>query len=361
MPLEQLWFGKKGSSLMNIYRFSLVGILVLLAGAGCALEQRDQIFHLRGDYNYQFYKNHPQDYALTTVAHWAHGRISDVLLEAPRDTLQADEAFFKQGKWFLENPSRVEPHQDYVAPEYARLVWRAIRVVDWTHQLHEQLYDIMTDPSILPDQKKQWIDRSVDFYLSEPEMAFSPAPFEEVVMGRVELTQQPWFKAFRTHWPKTNGLFWAFHWWHPVIYEVQLLNPNLQDQKRAIREIDDLFMKDVVIHPPRRMHLSREVMPRFSQMSPEAANIFDNLHMFHGIVYDILASLKVQDKKKEIYRMIDLMTVKEGDRQKARNFPIPYSDSDPMVYTSELKGGGGEMGRIMGHRKGMHHHHKGGS
>jgi len=340
---------------IKISRFPLAGIFVVLIGTSCAMEQRDQIFHLRGDYNYEFYENHPQDYALTTVAHWAHGRISDVLLEAPDDTRQADADFFNQGKLFLENPSQVEPHQDYVAPEYARLVWKAIRVVDWTHQLHEQLYDIMTDSSIPPDQKKKWIDRSVDYYLSEPEMAFSPAPFEEVVMGRVQLTNQPWFKTFRTNWPKTNGLFWAFHWWHPVVYEVQLLNPNLEDQKRAIREIDEMFMKDVVPNPPRRMHLSREVMPRFSQLSPEAANIFDNLHMFHGIVYDILASSKVKDKKKEIYKMIALMTVQEGDRHKAENFPIPHPDMDPMVYSTWLQDGGGEMGRIMGHGMGMHH------
>jgi hypothetical protein len=346
---------------MKFYRFPLIGFLIVLIGMSCALEKRDQIFHLRGDYNYKFYKNHPQDYALTTVAHWAHGRISDILLEAPQDTRQADEAFFAQGKWFLEHPSRVEPHQDYVAPEFARLAWWAIRVVDWTHQLHEQLYDIMTDPGIPLDQKKKWIDRSVDYYLSEPEMAFSPAPFEEVVMSRVQLTHQPWFKAFRTNWPKSNGLFWAFHWWHPVIYEVQLLNPNLEDQKRAIREIDDIFMKDVVLNPPQRMHLSREVMPRFSQLSPEAANIFDNLHMFHGIVYDILASPKVQDKKKEIYRMIDLMTAQPGDREMAKQFPITHLDSDPMVYSKGLQGMGGEMGRIMGHGKETHHHHKGGS
>ena len=340
---------------IKISRFPLAGIFVVLIGTSCAMEQRDQIFHLRGDYNYEFYENHPQDYAPTTVAHWAHGRISDVLLEAPDDTRQADADFFNQGKLFLENPSQVEPHQDYVAPEYARLVWKAIRVVDWTHQLHEQLYDIMTDSSIPPDQKKRWIDRSVDYYLSEPEMAFSPAPFEEVVMGRVQLTNQPWFKPFRTNWPKTNGLFWAFHWWHPVVYEVQLLNPNLEDQKRAIREIDEMFMKDVVPNSPRRMHLSREVMPRFSQLSPEAANIFDNLHMFHGIVYDILASSKVKDKKKEIYKMIALMTVQEGDRYKAGNFPIPHPDMNPMVYSTWLQDGGGEMGRIMGHGMGMHH------
>ncbi len=349
-------------NLMKICRSPLIGVLVILIGNGCALEKRDQIFHLRGDYNYIFYKNHPQDYALTTVAHWAHGRISDVLLEAPHNTRQADEAFFNQGKWFLKNPARVEPHQDYVAPEFARLAWRAIRVVDWTHQLHEQLYDIMADPNIPPNQKKRWIDRSVDYYLSEPEMAFSPAPFEEVIMSRVQLTRQPWFKAFRTNWPKSNGLFWAFHWWHPAVYEVQLLNSNLADQKRAVREIDDMFMKDVLVRPPHRMLLSREVMPRFSRLSPEGANIFDNLHMFHGIVYDILASPNVQDKKKEIYRMIDLMTVQQGDRQMAGNFPIPHPDLDPTVYSLGLHDKGGEMGRIMGHGKQMHHHnHKGGS
>jgi hypothetical protein len=31
------------------------------------------------------------------------------------------------------------------------------------------------------------------------------------------------------------------------------------------------------------MVLSREIMPRYSRMSPESANIFDNLHMLHGI------------------------------------------------------------------------------
>ena len=84
--------------------------------------------------------------------------------------------------------------------------------------------------------------------------------------------------------------------------------------------------------------------------------------MFHGIVYDILASPKVQDKKKEIYKMIDLMTVQPGDREMAKEFPIPHPDSDPMVYSTGLQGRGGEMGRIMGHGKEMHHHnHQGGS
>lgn len=323
--------------------------LVLLTLSGCAWEQRDQTFHLRGDYNYQFYKNHPHDYTLTTVAHWAHGRISDILLERPKDVAAADASFYDKGSWFLDHPALVEPHQDYVAPEFARVAWRAIRVVDWTHQLHEQLYDIMTDPAIPLDQKKKWIDRSLEYYLSQPEVAFSPAPFEEVVMKRVRLMRQPWFKTFRTQWPKANSLFWAFHWWHPAVYEAQLLYPDIPAQKEAIQKIDAVFLDEVLANPPRRMHLSREVMPRFSQLTPEAANIFDNLHMFHGIVYDILASPKVKDKRAEIYKMISLMTVRPGDRKLATNFPIPHPDLDPLVYEPWLQDAGGEMARIMGH------------
>ena len=44
---------------------------------------------------------------------------------------------------------------------------------------------------------------------------------------------------------------------------------------------------------PGRMLLSREIMPRYARMSPESENIFDNLHMLHGIAYSILAFLSV--------------------------------------------------------------------
>ncbi len=330
-----------------------LGILAFIL-TGCKIEQRSEIFHLRGSYNYQFYKHHAKDYTLTTVAHWAHGKISDILLEDPKNPKKADEDFFEKSIWFLKHPSKVEPHQDYVAPVFARMAWKAIRVVDWAHQLHEQLYDIMTDPRIPTEDKKKWIDLSVKYYLSEPSIAFSPAPFEEVIMNRVGLMRQPWFKAFRTNYPRTTELFWAFHWWHPAVYEVQILNSDISKQKQGIKAIDQLFLNDLLTNPPQRMLLSREVMPRFSQLTPEAANIFDNLHMFHGIVYDILASPLVKDKKKEIYRMIDLMTVRPGDGKLADNFSAPNPEMDPLQYYDWLQDAGGEMARIMGHSHKQH-------
>ncbi|UCH34734.1 MAG: hypothetical protein JSV65_19820, partial [Armatimonadota bacterium] len=114
---------------------------------------------------------------------------------------------------------------------------------------------------------------------------------------------------------------------------------------------DRLFTETVLRHPPNRMVLSREAMPRFSKLAPAAANIFDNLHMLHGIIYDILAypELTMQQKRRELYRVLDLMLARPGDMSLAADFPIPYPDYDPTTYDLQIwTRDAGEMGRIMG-------------
>jgi len=116
--------------------------------------------------------------------------------------------------------------------------------------------------------------------------------------------RQPWFKSFRNHWPKTIELFWIFHWWHPVVYETQILFPGSEAQRKAILKVN---------------------------------------------------SPKVEDKRKEIYKIIDLMVVRPGDRTLAQNFPTPHPEFDPLGYPLWLKKGSGEMGRIMGHAMNISH------
>jgi hypothetical protein len=76
------------------------------------------------------------------------------------------------------------------------------------------------------------------------------------------------------------------------------------------------------------MLLSREMMPRYSRLTPESANIFDNLHMLHGIAYDILAyeGWTIEQKRREMYRVLEAMSEQPGDRELARKFPIPDGD-----------------------------------
>ena len=316
-----------------------------------AWEQRDEIYRRRAPYLWAFYKRHPEDYYLTAVAHWAHGSISDVVMRTPYEPeaiAEADSRFLAQGKALLDRPPKGEPKQEYVGPAFARLAPLAPKVIDWTHELHEALYDLMADDRMTEAERLHAIQTETDYYLSEPEFAFSPAPLEVIVNDRLKLMEQPWFKAFRTHWPKATGLFWAFHWWHPVVYEAQVVHGNAQ--RAAILKIDETFKTELIANPPNRMLLSRETMPRFCRMAPAAANIFDNLHQFHGVVYDILASPLVHDKQAELYRMIGLMLSRPGDRELARPdaVPFPHPDLDPLVYYEWMRTGHGEMGRIMG-------------
>ena len=97
------------------------------------------------------------------------------------------------------------------------------------------------------------------------------------------------------------------------------------------------------------MLLSREMMPRYSRLSPESANIFDNLHMLHGIVFDIMAYEGWTDEQKqaEIYRFIDAMSYHPGDEKYVRKFSEPHPDADPTKYEDWMASSEGEMSRIM--------------
>ena len=114
-------------------------------------------------------------------------------------------------------------------------------------------------------------------------------------------------------------------------------------------EINATMFREVLVDRPHRMLLSREIMPRYSRLSPESANIFDNLHMLHGIVYDILAyeGWTRDQKRAELYRFIDAMSYQPGDEKYVRKFSLPHPDADPRIYYDWMKTPEGEMNRIM--------------
>jgi len=56
------------------------------------------------------------------------------------------------------------------------------------------------------------------------------------------------------------------------------------------------------------MPLTAELSPGFAARYPEIANIFDNLHMLHDNISDILASELLptwEAKRAEIYRLVN--------------------------------------------------------
>lgn len=333
---------------------SVVGVSAIVAIAVAqteAVERRSLASYLRGPYYTELFTRHNRTFRVGAALHFSHAKQHDVLLLTPparRD--EADTAFDRESVEFLTDlKARTEPEQEYYAPFTARAMWRVLKAIDWTHMLHEQTYDIMADPNIPWSEKKRWVDRAVRYYLdANRDVAFSPAPLD-VTLRRAAVMMKPYATLFRNISPKSNNFFYGAHWWHPVIYEAMMISGNGRGQEEAIEQTEQTFFQQVLPDRPQRMLLLREAAPRYSRLSPEAANIFDNLHMFHGIVYDTLSydGWSIAQKRAELYRVINALSNQAGDEQLARKFATPHGDMDPRVYEGWMKGSEGEMSRIM--------------
>jgi len=314
-----------------------------------ALEQRDDVSYLRGPYNGAFFHRENEAFRVGAAIHFAHGIQHDILqLQPGKEHEMTDGKTNAEYLNKLWHPPMTEPEMELYGPYTARTMWQLYRAIDWTHMHHEQTYDILADRGIPWDKKKEWTDRAVRYYLEKLDIPRSPAPLD-VTMRRAGVMMKPYNTWFRNFYPHSNNFFFVAHWWHPAIYEAQMLGGNGAEQERMVRETDQALYNQVLYDRPQRMFLSREMMPRYSRMSPESANIFDNLHMLHGIAYDILAyeGWTVEEKKAELYRVIKAMSYQPGDEKLARKFSTPHPDVDPRVYEPWMKGVQGEMNRIM--------------
>ena len=306
---------------------------------GLRFEQRNAVSYLRGPYNFDFYRRHNAAYRFGAAIHFAHGKAHDVPQLTPLDRAsEVDRQFDAEMVHYVHSTPRIEPHMEYWGPHTGLFVWDLYRAIDWTHMHHEQTYDILSSREIPWAEKAKWTDRSVEYYLKWIDIPRSTAPLD-VTMRRAGTMMKPYFAYFRTYYPESAKFFYVAHWWHPAIYEAQMMGGNDEEQHEAVQSTHKLTHTQVLNDRPKRMLLSREMMPRYSRMSPESANIFDNLHMLHGIAYSILSypHYTEAEKRDELYRVIEAMKEQPGDRELARKFPLPKPDMDPRVYEDWMK------------------------
>lgn len=335
----------------------LVAAIFALTAAGCGasarFEQHNMAAPLRTffpRYNSAFFYRHLPQYQTSAAIHFAHGKAHDDLELTPLSRAYyhdaaADASYLEM----LYDKPHTEPSMMMFGPYTGQAAWKLYRAIDWTHHHHEMTYDIMSEKAIAWDRKKEWTDRAVDVYLHrDREIARSPAVLD-LTMRRAGVLMKPYFGYFRNNYPRANDFFYVAHWWHPVIYEAQMIGGNGSGQDEAVKQTHELTFMQVIKERPLRMLLSRENMPRYARMSPESANIFDNLHMLHGIAYDILAyeGWTIDQKREEIYRVVKAMAYQPGDENFVRKFSIPHPDMDPRVYYPWMKTYEGEMNSMM--------------
>ncbi len=325
----------------------LTRTLLLLAGVAAeaaAQGGRDEEFYLPGRFNWTFLERYPEAARLFNGFDYGHAVLYETLVtkpNAPVSELEDREFNFLVGD-LLRRPPRFAVAEEAIMPNYSRMAWRAKMMFERAHVLHRQIYDAHADERLSEAERHALVERLTDHYLADRRYAFTDRP------KAMELMDDQYFsQVFRQRYPKFNGLIWAYHWLQVGLYESLIEEPDSASRRAGLRDNLARFWA-MTDQPPSRlpsvMPMTSAVAPQFSRHHPRAAVIFDNLHMMHDIISDILASPKVAgaDKAKVIGEALD--EFQDGGKN--------VVDMEHWWMMADHMGGVAKMGGVAG-RKGQ--------
>lgn len=290
----------------GLRRAVLAAALLVLAGGSAgpgplaAQQQRDEWFYLPGSFNWRFLRTYPAAARLFNAFDYGHAVLYERLYTARGSTARALAREYRYLTTdLLVHPPRFAVAEEAVMPAYAKSFWRAKQMFDWAHLLHRQIYDIYADDRLDPAVQDSLVERVTDYYLARREYAFA------VVPKSMDLMEGQYFsRTFRRAHPDFNGLIWAYHWLQVGLYEPLIEGRTPAERKAGVEAATARFWS-MLADPPRRMPafmpMTPAVAPRFSERHPRAAAIFDNLHMMHDIISDVLAADTIpRDRKRAV-------------------------------------------------------------
>jgi hypothetical protein len=276
-------------------------------------EPRSETAYTAGRFNWQFQARYPQAARLFNAFDYGHAILYERLLDrAVADSrLEQEDYPFLVGD-LLRHPPRLGVAEDAVAPRYARLAWKAKSMFDWAHMLHRQIYDIYSDPRLDDSSRQPLVERVTDDYLANRRLAFTAVPKSMALMDDAFYS-----RTFRQRYPRFNGLIWAYHWLQVGLYEPLVTAETERARAAGVDSTLATFWRmldDAPSRMPETMPMTLDVAPAFAARHPRAAAIFDNLHMMHDIIADILASDTVPAARKRAEIYAALSEFQDGSR-----------------------------------------------
>jgi hypothetical protein len=294
-------------------RRMLLGTVALAVGVGATPVEAQwstvhEQFYLPASHNWAFRQNYNAAERMFYAFDYGHAILYETLWTRPNapESLLEERIYDRLTRRVLVRPPRVPLEEAAIQVEYNKLVPEAKMMFDWAHILHRQTYDVWADERIPLEEKDRHMAEILAYYKSRPDIAFSSQPKSMDLMDG-----QFYSLAFRERFPKFNGLIWAYHWLQIGLYEPLLVGRNVDERQSLIKATVARFWQMLENPPetmPYLMPMTAAVAPQFAARYPEIAIIFDNLHMMHDVVSDVLASDQVPRNRKraEIMRAIEL-------------------------------------------------------
>jgi hypothetical protein len=281
-------------------RRSLTAAAVLLGSSlstVTAQTQRDEQFYYPGDFNWQFLAKYPEAARLFNAFDYGHAVLYERLYtKRGKASRELEKEYRYLTADLLVRPPRFAVAEEVVMPSYAKLAWRAKMMFDWAHILHRQIYDVYADERLTPEQRDREIEQLTDYYLSNRKYAFTDKPKSMALMD-----EQYFSQTFRKTYPKFNGLIWSYHWLQIGLYEPFIEGQTGAERKSGVQATVARFwsmLEDPPSRFPKYMPMTSAIAPKFSAAHPRAAVIFDNLHMMHDIISDVLTADTIPHNRK---------------------------------------------------------------
>ena len=242
---------------------------------------RDHRWQPRGPWKWAVMRDLPQLYREFNGIDFGHAHLAETLLrtQKPDDVERSRREVLD----FIFSSPAVPPDEEQVAPTFTRMAWEVAKAFDWAHIFHRSLYDLFASDKV--KNKEPLYRKLLADYLEKPE-AITPHRLDH----HKALWSFPESKSFRDKFRTFNTQIWAYHWLQAAVYDVQLAGDVKKQQELMPKVI--AFYHGYLRRPPEEwqyMPMMTEAAPEFAKRFPEAAAIFDNLHMLHDNFDDILA------------------------------------------------------------------------
>ena len=281
--------------------FVLMTALLLTA---CAqLEPRDKRFYYRALWNFSLRENLKElDIDFNGIDFGHSNLYENLLLTGAKDVPSIEDRARKDTLRFIASRPTLPPNEEAIAPTYMKLAWRAQNTFDEAHALHRSTYDIYV-ADLSASDKDRAVRKVLAYYQD------SPYAITARRLDHRRLDSLPYSKTFRRKFPLFNATIWAYHYLQVAVYDPLSAAPDLPAKQKAVQPILATY-HGYLEQPPIQwtfMPMTGEYSSLFARKYAAIANIFDNLHMLHDTISDILASdlLPTWDaKREEIYRVL---------------------------------------------------------
>lgn len=243
---------------------------------------------------YKFGEMYPEAQKLLYAFDYGHALVYERLL-INRGKITDPEKFEKQIMSeilaILKNPPDIKVEESDIAPQYVFSFPLIVDLFDWSHLLHQFVLDVL---AVSKDRDKKMIARVNEIYAQYQKN--KPVLITDQCKTMLFMDGHDFSKAFRRTYPSFNLLIWSYHWFQIRLYEA-LLKPTRAERDAAVDETVKAFWALISDLPDSAdfdmMPMTAEEAPTLAKLFPSMPWAFDNNHMLHDIVSDLLASPKV--------------------------------------------------------------------